>query len=165
MTNRRESAAKSCAQACVHGRPVGERHRILTLSPRCSYGRRISSTARRIGSAFMTIPAPPPYGTSSATLCLSCVYSRKLWTLTSSRPFSRARLSMLLSRTGVTISGNSVMTSHRSMSGLDQSFNEPHRHSSLGDVYDSNKLFDRGNQHFTAFLLDDKDGMGGQFPN
>src|SRR4030095_14592380 len=90
---------------------------------------------------------------------------RRLCTLTSSRPFSRARLSMLLSKTGITISGKSVSTSQRSMSGLDKSFNCAHGHPPLGDVYRPDKFFDCRNQHFTVALFDYQYRMGGQIPN
>src|SRR5690606_6555113 len=46
---------------------------------------------RKNGSGFMTIPGPPPYGTSSTTRCRSVVKSRRSCTPTASTPASIPR--------------------------------------------------------------------------
>src|SRR5262245_41415605 len=51
----------------------------------------MASSALNIGSAFNTIPGPPPYGTSSTTRWRSVVKSRRSCTFTSSVPRSTAR--------------------------------------------------------------------------
>ncbi len=46
--------------------------------------------AAKTGSGFITIPAPPPKGRSSAVRCLSVVQLRRSWTLTDRSSFSQA---------------------------------------------------------------------------
>src|SRR4029079_758083 len=72
---------------------------------------------------------------------------------------------MLLSKTGITISGKSVSTSQRSISGLDKSFNCAHGHPPLSDIYGPDKLLDRRHQPFPVALFDHQYRMGGQVPN
>ena len=62
--------------------------------------------ARKIGSGFMTIPAPPPYGVSSTWLCLLNAKSRGLVMAISKIFFSIARLVILAPNTPPNISGN-----------------------------------------------------------
>ena len=52
---------------------------------------RMCSAARKNGSGFITIPGPPPYGTSSTTRCRSVVKSRRSWTFRSMTPASTPR--------------------------------------------------------------------------
>jgi hypothetical protein len=63
---------------------------MITVSG-CPRSASIASSARKIGSAFRTIPGPPPYGTSSTTRWRSVVNSRRSRTFTSSVPRSIAR--------------------------------------------------------------------------
>ena len=50
----------------------------LTQGRAQEFSRRNISTASKIGSGFINMPGPPPYGLSSTTWCLSCVNFRKL---------------------------------------------------------------------------------------
>jgi hypothetical protein len=50
------------ASSCVNLRPCGDSRITASGSPRRAL---IASTARASGSGFITIPGPPPYGTSS----------------------------------------------------------------------------------------------------
>ena len=49
----------------------------------------------KTGCGVMTMPAPPPTGVSSTEWCTSCVQSRRLCAVTSTRPFSCALPSRL----------------------------------------------------------------------
>src|SRR5208283_3647258 len=95
----------SCTRACVNGGPCGVIN--TTRDP----ARRNFSTASKIGSGFINMPGPPPYGLSSTTRCLSWVKSRKLWTRTLTSPFCCARFRMLSSSGPSKMRGNNVKTS------------------------------------------------------
>src|SRR5882724_550022 len=99
------SRENSCARACVSGAPCG------VIKTTQDSSRRIVSTASKIGSGFISIPGPPPYGLSSTTRCLSWVKSRKLCTRTATNPFFWARLRMLSSSGPSKMRGNNVSTS------------------------------------------------------
>ena len=84
------------------------------------------SMAATSGSGFITMPAPPPYGTSSVTRCFPSANSRMSVTCTRKRPAARALPRMLSSSGAATIRGNSVSTSTDSTSFLH--FEQPFRH-------------------------------------
>ena len=58
----------------VNGLPCGVNSTTVSATPRVA---RTCSTARSSGSGFITIPGPPPYGTSSTLRCRSVVKSRR----------------------------------------------------------------------------------------
>ena len=70
------------------------------------------STARTSGSGFITIPGPPPYGTSSTLRCRSVVNSRRSCTFTSSNPRSMPRPTTPSARPASTIRGKIVTMSN-----------------------------------------------------
>src|SRR5688572_23470712 len=72
----------------------------------------MSSTARASGSGFITMPGPPPYGTSSTLRWRSTVYSRRSWTLMSSSPRSTPRLITPSASPASTIRGKIVTMSN-----------------------------------------------------
>src|SRR5438132_243850 len=87
--------ASSSASSWSNRLPCGERRTTRAVGSR----RRAASIAATRGSGFITIPAPPPYGTSSVTRCLPSAKSRMSVTRTPNRPFSRA-FARLLSPSG-----------------------------------------------------------------
>ena len=70
-----------------------------------------ASTARKIGSGFITIPPPPPYGVSSHCRCFPGAQSRMLWMAMVARRDSMARLMMLSSKGPLNMPGNRVKRS------------------------------------------------------
>src|SRR4051812_23292721 len=66
--------------------------------------------AASIGSAFITIPGPPPYGVSSTVRCRSAVKSRGLTVATVMTPASRARPTTPAASAGSISSGRIVTT-------------------------------------------------------
>ena len=103
------SAAYSAATACRNTRPCG-----LSRTTRDSLSRS-ASTASKIGSGFITIPCPPPYGTSSVVRCLSRAQSRRLCTRMRAAPDSWARFIMLAVNAPSHRAGNNVRMSISSM--------------------------------------------------
>src|SRR5437899_11381435 len=69
------------------------------------------STARRMGSAFITIPGPPPNGVSSTLRWRPSVNSRRSWTSMVASPASTARRTIPSARGAWTMSGKIVTTS------------------------------------------------------
>src|ERR671914_1115350 len=105
------SAASSRTRAWSRRRPAGERRRV-----RRSPGPRVS-TAAKMGAACITIPGPPPYGSSSTWRCRSSACSRMSWTRTSRTPDSMA-LPNRLSRSGLSkMPGKMVRMSTRTAAG------------------------------------------------
>ena len=74
----------SWAVACLNSSPAGE-GKITIVSAVIT-----ESKACPQGSAFISIPAPPPKGVSSTVRCLSSVKSRRSWIFTSSRSWALA---------------------------------------------------------------------------
>ena len=83
-------------------------------SPRPALPRllRIASTARTSGSGFITMPGPPPYGTSSTLRCRSVVWSRRSCTSTSSARAAIPRLTTPSASAASTIRGKIVTMSN-----------------------------------------------------
>src|SRR5213593_1674703 len=73
---------------------------------------RMVSTAVNSGPGSRTMPPPPPYGTSSILRCRSLAKSRRSCRRTSTRPPSRARLTMLCDSGPSNIAGKAVMMSN-----------------------------------------------------
>src|SRR5213082_264470 len=70
------------------------------------------STASNTGSGFITMPGPPPNGTSSTWRCRSWVKSRRPCVCTSMTPRSTARPTTPWRKTAPNMSGKIVMTSN-----------------------------------------------------
>src|SRR5882672_1753939 len=70
------------------------------------------STAANRGPGSRTMPPPPPYGMSSILRCRSPAKSRRSCRRTSTRPPSRARLTMLCDSGPSNIAGKAVMMSN-----------------------------------------------------
>ncbi len=98
--------ARCSAVRCVKGEPPGPRRR----SGRAGL---TASTASKIGSGRISIPAPPPNGASSTVRCTSCVWSRRSWQESVTTPESRALPSKLAEQNSSTIDGNTENTSIR----------------------------------------------------
>ena len=84
------AALNRSASACVNAPPVRRRQRSPpTGAPRV--GPDVPRPRANSGSGFITIPGPPPNGTSSTTRCRSVVKSRRscTWTSSSPRPIAR----------------------------------------------------------------------------
>src|SRR6185436_1185311 len=100
---------------CVNGLPCGVNNTTASAAPRV---KRICSTAFSSGSGFITIPGPPPYGTSSTLRCRSVVKSRRSWIFTSSNPRSTPRPITPSAMPASTIRGKIVTISNLTLSFL-----------------------------------------------
>src|SRR5687767_11600498 len=112
----------------------------------------MSSTARASGSGFITMPGPPPYGTSSTLRCRSIVYSRRSWTLMSSSPRSTPRLITPSARPASTIRGKIVTMSN--FIQLEQSLRRFDPDPAAGDVDLDADVDGERDQYFTTRTLD-----------
>src|SRR5262245_8088444 len=118
----------------------------------------IVSSARKSGSGFITIPGPPPYGTSSTTRCRSVVKSRRSRTFTSSVPRSIARFRMPAATSGSTIAGKIVTMS--TVIQFKQSIRR-FNHDPLGaDVDRRADVRRQRNQNLAALTVDDQAAAG-----
>src|SRR5262245_25259208 len=127
-----------------------------------------TSMARKMGSASMTIPAPPPNGLSSVVRCVSSVWSRRLVVTTSSRPRSRAMRIMPRSSAGAQYSGKMVSRSMR-MDGLlvgrlaidvEEPLGKPHEDLGRGGVPSENGARMIRDQNLARLPLDHEDLVG-----
>src|SRR5271170_3708476 len=80
------SAAYRAARSWVNGTPLG----VGTTSRAPGEPARISSSASPQTSGFMTMPGPPPNGTSSTLWCTSAAQDRRSWTPNSMSPRAAA---------------------------------------------------------------------------
>lgn len=84
-------SADSAASAEAVSSASAVESQVTVVGSRCSSSSRHSLHT----SGFITMPAPPPTGVSSTEWCTSCVQSRRLCAVTSTRPFSCALPSRL----------------------------------------------------------------------
>src|SRR5438105_1188432 len=107
--------ARRAAVAWSKGVPRGERS---ATTCRGEGSPPSDSTARRMGSAFITIPGPPPNGASSTLRWRSSVNSRRSWTAIAASPASTARPTMPSATGAWTMAGKMVTTSILSIGQL-----------------------------------------------
>ena len=97
--------AEPVAARPARGRRAWSNRRPPGPSRNSGRGGSAASTAAKIGSGRITIPAPPPNGLSSTVRWTSVVCSRGSWVRRSSRPAARALPSRLAEQNASTTSG------------------------------------------------------------
>ena len=141
--------SRRSATCCVKGSPQGVKNTTVGLGPSAL----MASMASAIGPTFMSMPCPPPYGSSSTVRWRSCVQSRRLYALKSKRPALRARPKIDVDMTGSNISGKTERVSISMLSSLLVHIDQAVHHvdgncSCVGKI--EHNLLDHGNQHLAV---------------